>query len=361
MTLEQIKAKLASKEYDFLQNNPNLGNNIILLTVGGSHAYGTNNENSDLDIRGCALNSKRQILTNENFEQFVHEGTDTTIYSFNKLVSLLGKMNPNTIELLGNKPEHYFYVSPIGKELIDNAHLFLSKRAIHSFGGYANAQLRRLENLSVRTMEQSKNEEHILQTIQHASYDFPDKYFGFPEDAINLYIDKAVQEGYDTEIFMDINLKHYPLRDYKSMWSEMQGIVKSYGKIGKRNENAVEHNKLGKHMMHLIRLYYMCLDILEKEQIVTYREKEHDFLMDIRNGKYLDAEDHPVPEFYELVDDLEKRLDYAAKHTNLPDNPDNKKINEFVESVNEAVVKGTVEHCNVAQDLFQQEEYETEL
>lgn len=361
MTLEQIKTKLASEKYDFLRNNQRLGDNIILLTVGGSHAYGTNNENSDLDIRGCALNSKRQILTNENFEQFVHEGTDTTIYSFNKLVSLLGKMNPNTIELLGNKPEHYFYVSPIGKELIDNAHLFLSKRAIHSFGGYANAQLRRLENLSVRTMEQSKNEEHILQTIQHASYDFGEKYFNMPEDAIKLYIDKAVQEGYDTEIFMDINLKHYPLRDYKSMWSEMQGIVKSYGKIGKRNENAVEHGKLGKHMMHLVRLYYMCLDILENEQIVTYRAKEHDFLMDIRNGKYLDAEDHPIPEFYELVNDLEKRLNYAAKHTSLPDNPDIKKINEFVESVNESVVKGTVEHHNVAQDLFQQEECEPEL
>lgn len=342
MNIEQIKEKLQSEEYDFLRRDKNLGSNIIILTLGGSHAYGTDNENSDLDIRGCALNSKMQILTNENFEQFVNEETDTTIYAFNKLVSLLCNTNPNTVEMLGNKPEHYFYVSPIGKELIDNAHLFLSKRAVYSFGGYANQQLRRLENKSNRLVGQAQNEEHIYKTIEHAAYDFKNRYFEMPDDAIKLYIDKAVQEEYDTEIFMDVVLHHYPLRDYKGMWSEMQSIVKAYGKIGKRNEKAIEHNKLGKHMMHLVRLYMMCLDILENEKIVTYREKEHDLLMDIRNGKYLDDNRQPIPEFYEMVDEYEKRLEYAKNNTNLPDNPDYKTINEFVAGVNERVVRGEI-------------------
>ena len=117
MTINQIKEKLKSKDYDFLRTDKNLGNNIILLTIGGSYAYGTNNENSDIDIRGCALNTKMQILTNQNFEQRVDVNTDTTIYAFNKLISLLSSVNPNTIELLGNKPEYYFYVHPIGQEL----------------------------------------------------------------------------------------------------------------------------------------------------------------------------------------------------------------------------------------------------
>lgn len=340
MKLEQIKEKLQSQEYDFLRRDKNLGNNIIILTLGGSHAYGTDTESSDLDIRGCALNSKMQILTNEKFEQFVNEDTDTTIYAFNKLISLLCNCNPNTIEMLGNKPEHYFYVSPIGQELLDNAHLFLSKRAIYSFGGYANQQLRRLENKANRLVGQAQNEEYIYKTIEHAAYDFRERYFTMPDDAIKLYIDKAVQEGYDTEIFMDVSLHHYPLRDYADMWSEMKSIVKSYAKIGKRNEKAIEHNKLGKHMMHLIRLYMMCLDILENERIVTFREKEHDLLMDIRSGKYLDNNKQPIPEFYEMVDEYEKRLDYAKENTSLPDNPDYKRINEFVASVNERVVRG---------------------
>ena len=343
MTTQEIRDKvLFSKEYDFLRTNEHLGNNIILIGLGGSYAYGTEKEDgsSDLDCRGCALNTKEEILTNKNFEQFVNEETDTTIYSFNKLVSLLSNSNPNTIEIMGLKPEHYLYIHPIGQELLNNAHLFLSKSAVHSFGGYANQQLRRMELLCNRNVSQSQKEQFILNTINNAMYDIKLGYQDFTDEEIKLYIDKAVQERYDTEIFMDVNLKHYPLRDYCSVWNEMKSIVSSYNKIGKRNEKAITHNKLGKHMMHLIRLYMMCLDILEKEQIITYREAEHDLLMDIRNGKYLDSNDQPIPEFYEMVDDYEKKLDYAKLNTSLPDSPDYKNINEFVMSVNERVVKG---------------------
>ena len=141
---------------------------------------------------------------------------------------------------------------------------------------------------------------------------------------------------------MDINLKHYPLRDYKSMWSEMNSIVKSYSKVGKRNKNAIEHGKLSKHMMHLIRLYLMCLDILEHEEIITYREKDLGLLMDIRNGKYLDSNNQPTNDFFEMVDDFENKLEYAKQNTSLPDKPNYKAINEFVMSVNERIVKGEI-------------------
>lgn len=342
MTIDQIREKVACSEYDFLRTNEHLGSNIILITLGGSYAYGTNTESSDLDVRGCALNTKMQILTNENFEQFINELTDTTIYSFNKLISLLVNVNPNTIEMLGCLPEHYLYLSPVGQELLNHAHMFLSKKAGYSFGGYAHQQLRRMLNLSVRLVGQSEREQHILNSIKNAYVTFPERYFDFSEDNIRLYIDKSDQEEYDTEIFMDINLRHYPLRDYKSMWSEMNNIVKDYSKIGKRNKHAIEHEKLGKHMMHLVRLYYMCFDILENEKIVTYRENEHDLLMDIRNGKYLDDNRQPIPEFFEMVDELEKRLEYDKKNTSLPEKPNYKEINEFVASVNERVVKGAI-------------------
>ena len=340
MTIQEIKKLLSTPQYEFLKTNPHLGNNIILLGLGGSHAYGTNVEGSDVDVRGCALNSAVEILTNEKFEQVVNEETDTTIYSFNKIISLLCNCNPNTIEILGLKPEHYLYLSPVGQTLLDNKKLFLSKRAAWAFGGYANQQLRRLDNKSARLVGQEQRERHILNSIENAAHDFKNRYMSlsYPDDKIKLYIDKSEQEEYDSEIFMDIHLTHYPLRDYKSMWSEMNNIVKDYAKIGKRNQSAIEHNKLGKHMMHLVRLYLMCLDILTKGEIITYREKEHDFLMEIRNGKYLDSNRQPVPEFFEIVDGFEKKMKYARENTDLPDNPNYKEIKELVMSVNKNIV-----------------------
>lgn len=40
MNLIQIKKQLNNPEYDFLEKNKHLGNNIMLLALGGSYAYG---------------------------------------------------------------------------------------------------------------------------------------------------------------------------------------------------------------------------------------------------------------------------------------------------------------------------------
>lgn len=327
-------------EYKFLMNNANLGSNIMLLGVGGSHAYGTNGENSDVDLRGIATNTSRNILTGNDFEQVVETETDTTIYSLDKIVKLLCSCNPNVIELLGLKPEHYIVLNDAGKELLSNKHLFLSKRAVNSFGGYANAQLRRLENKSARLVSQTQMEKHILKSIEHASVDFKRKFFAMPDDAISLYVDKAENPDLDSEIFMDISISHYPLRDYKGMMTTIGEIVKAYNKIGHRNANAISRDKLGKHMCHLIRLYLMCFDILERGEIVTYREKEHDLLMDIRKGKYLDDNRQPISIFYDMVDEYEKKLDYLKTHTDLPDEPDMDKVNDLLSGINYSVVCG---------------------
>lgn len=339
MNIAEIRELANSSEYDFLRDDKRLGDNIILLTLGGSYAYGMNNENSDVDFRGIALNSKDDILLGSDFEQ-VLGGEDTTIYSFNKIIELLSKCNPNTIEMLGCLPEHYIHLNKIGKELLENRKIFLSKICIHTFGGYANSQLRRLENKANRLVGQSQNEAYILKSIQNAKYDFKNRYYPHDENDVRLYIDKSDQEGFESEIFMDVNLKHYPLRDWAGMWNEMKAIVSSYTKIGKRNEKAIGHDKLGKHMAHLIRLYMMGMDILEKEEIITYREKEHDLLMDIRNGKYLDSNRQPTSDFYDILNEYEKKFDYAKENTSLSDLPDYKRIREFKAYVNEMIVKG---------------------
>ena len=343
MTVEQIMDLLKTDDYLFLQRDEHLGRNIIMLGLGGSHAYGTNVEGSDVDIRGIALNKKKDILCGNQFEQVVHEATDTVIYSLNKIVQLLSNCNPNTIEMLGLKPEHYIYLHPIGEELLANRKMFLSKRALYSFGGYATAQLRRLDNKSMRTLAQAEREKHILNSITTATYVWPDKYDCFKiGEGIKLYLDDSDQEDMDKEIFMDVHLTHYPLRDYKSMWSDMKNIVSEYGKIGQRNKKAIEHGKIAKHMMHLIRLYLMCIDILEKEEIITYREADLEYLLSIRYGKFLDEDGHPIEGFYDIINEFEKRMNYAAENTSLPEKPNHKAIMEFTADVNERVVLGKV-------------------
>lgn len=322
MELHEIYNLITTESYDFLRINEHLGENICLLTLGGSHAYGMSVEGSDVDIRGIASLKPENILGTTPFEQFIEEKTDTTIYGLTKMFNLLLNVNPNTIEILGCKPEHYLYLNDIGKEILDNKYLFLSKKCIGAFAGYAGAQLARLENYVCREkLKQPQQEEHILNSITNAMRHWDEKYSKFENGSMRLYTDEAVNPDMETEIFADINLKHYPLRDYKSMWNEMNEIVKTYKTIGARNSKAMEHKKLNKHIAHLIRLYLMCIDILEKEEIITYREKDHDYLMSIRNGYYMNEDGTIKPELYKELEGLKGKMRELEKTTKLPDKP----------------------------------------
>ena len=340
--MTDYRAILNKPEYDFINKNEHLGKHVILLRLAGSYAYGTNIESSDIDIRGIALNKKSDLIGLTQFEQYVDDNTDTVIYAFNKMVNLLLSCNPNTIELLGLAPDNYLYLNDIGKMLLDNKRLFLSKKAIQSFGGYADAQLRRLQNALARdTFPQSEKEQHIFNSVKNAMYSFNSSYKNFENGSLEIFIDKSVNPELETEIFVNANLNHYPLRDYASMWNTMSNVVKDYDKIGKRNKKKDDLH-LNKHAMHLIRLFMMAIDILEKGEINTYREKEHDLLMDIRFGKYQTDEGTFSDSFYDMMREYERRLHYAAEHTDLPAKPDFKRVQELVMTINERVIRDEI-------------------
>lgn len=391
VTAKDVAKELRTEEYAFLKTNEHLGDNIILLTLGGSKAYGTNvdtpEHTSDTDIRGIALNSPKEILLRKDFEQVTETNTDTVIYSFNKIIKLLSDTNPNTIEMLGCRPEQYIYLSSIGKDLIANSDMFLSKIAVHTFGGYANSQLRRLENALARdNYPQSEKERHIMGSIRNALYSLTERYIPFrvtnderinnilasneAENRINrlnntmktfdpkikemrkngavfnMYIDTSENEDMDSEIYCDVYFEHQPLRKCHGFFNETGTIIRDYDKLGKRNTKKDDIH-LNKHAMHLIRLYLMAFDILEKGKIITFREKDLDLLMSIRNGKYQKEDGTFRSEFFEMVDEFEKRLTYDAKNTFLPDVPDYNRINDFVCDINRRTILGTAKDMNI--------------
>lgn len=301
---------------------------LILCGYGGSIAYGTNVPGSDTDIRGIKLSSANDILgCLKDPEQFVSNQTDTVIYSLNKMIKLFCSCNPNAIEILGLLPEHYLQISPEGQLLLDNAHLFLSRQAVNSFGGYAMSQLNRLINKSGRgTQELTANE---TRSLKKAINSFSERYakYGYGNS-------KVTAEQKDTDIMISMNLTDVPMNVVLQILNEFASINKDYSS-STRNTKAAEHHKLSKHMMHLIRLYMMGTDILLKEQIITYRGNDHELLMSIRNGDYLEADQMtPTKAFEELLTEYQAKFNEAKAATKLPDNPDMNAVNELVKKIN---------------------------
>ncbi len=339
-TAMDFKKLMNTAEYDFLRTNPRLGERIILMGIGGSYAYGTNNETSDIDFRGITLNLPSDLLGLTEFEQYEDDDTDTVIYSFNKVIRLLLECNPNVIELLGLDEDQYLICTSLGQELLDQKHLFLTKRAAKSFGGYASAQLRRLQNAIARdSTPQQEREQHIYHSVKNALEDFQRKNELFDKGSIRIYVDASQRPEYDTEIFVDAQYQHLPSRDYENMFGVMHNVVRDYDKIGKRNKKK-DDNHLNKHAMHLIRLFLMAIDILEKGEIRTHRTDDLELLKSIRRGDFQRADKTFSKEFYDILSDYEKRLERAVRNTRLPDNPDMEKVEQFVEHVNRKAIEG---------------------
>lgn len=335
-----FKTLMQSQQYDFLRDNKRLGGRMILLGLGGSYAYGTNNENSDVDFRGVTLPLPSDLLGLTEFEQYEDVETDTVIYSFNKTVRLLLECNPNTCEMLGLDEDQYLIKTVLGQELVDNSRIFLSKRVIKSFGGYAGAQLRRLQNAIARdSMPQGERERHILNSVRNTMEDLQRKCAAFDNGSIRLYIDKAVNPALESEIFIDANYTHLPLRDYENMLGAMNAVVRAYDKIGKRNKKK-DSNHLNKHAMHLIRLFMMAIDILEKGEIRTNRKDDLELLLKIRNGGFQRQDGTFHSAFYDMLAEYETRLEKAGRETALPDNPDMERVESFVERINRKAIEG---------------------
>jgi predicted nucleotidyltransferase len=119
-------------------------NKIIFECIAGSQCYGTALPTSDVDIRGIFLNTNRDVFS--LFPAPVQVGDekhDTVYYELRRFIELALNNNPQILEMLAIPEDCIKYISPIWQKIIDNRHLFICKKARHTFSGYAIAQVKK--------------------------------------------------------------------------------------------------------------------------------------------------------------------------------------------------------------------------
>jgi len=133
-------------------------NGLILLdAIGGSHAYNTNTETSDLDIRGVFICELDDFLSGNYPQQINDETNDIVFYELSRFLSLVSTNNPNILELLNTPEDCVRYKHPLFDLIVKQKESFITKQCRLSFGGYARAQLAKAAGLSKKmNWEQDK-------------------------------------------------------------------------------------------------------------------------------------------------------------------------------------------------------------
>ena len=154
-----------------------LTSNLCFEGIAGSEAYGCRDpESGDHDIVGFAIAPKHVVFPHlaghvpgfntraqQSFEQFqVHHvldpewrvSYDITIYGIVKFFVLTSDNNPNMVDNLYLPLRCITRTGEIYRHVREHRHLFLSKRAYHSFRGFANQEMSKLKKKRARANEQ---------------------------------------------------------------------------------------------------------------------------------------------------------------------------------------------------------------
>ena len=269
----------------------------IFTCRAGSHAYGLNTQTSDEDTRGIFVGSPSNLCGLFPVEHVEYDG-DYMVYELRKFVSLAKDCNPNIIELLYIHPDEILLSTPLWERLRDSRDLFLTRRAKHTFSGYAVAQLKKIRSHKAWVMNpQPKEAPSPAQFVKRK------------------YIEGIGQtEVFDQMAYDEANKKWKQYHEWKENRNPKRAAMEEQSGYDR------------KHAMHLIRLLLMGREILRGEGVIVKRP-DRDYLLSIRNGAF---------EYEEIVarsDELVAELESLYSTTPLPHAPDVEKIDALLVSI----------------------------
>lgn len=123
------------------------GKKLLFLGLGGSHAYGTNHAESDVDYRGVFLDSSVRFFgLNPPFNPKPYERSepdDVVVHELGRFIKLALDNNPNILEILYTPATTF--IDPLFEDILENRQKFLSQLCRRTYGGYATQQVARFE------------------------------------------------------------------------------------------------------------------------------------------------------------------------------------------------------------------------
>jgi len=357
---------------------------IIYETVVGSHAYGTNTPESDVDTRGVFVYPESIYASLDEPEPQISDAKhDIVYYSLKKLFELLKNSNPNMIELLWMPEKGMTVKSKAMQKIIDNRNLFISKQAFHTHSGYAYAQIKKAKGQNKKVhnpcpKEQPKKEdfcwiieyfegkdsgmgfngqtiyddevfpcrpvllneaninleEYHASSLEHSHNIFRLYYYGEEAKGVfrgkDMLVCESIPKDDEIERFKCLliynkDMYEKALKEHRSYWA------------WKNNRNEArwvdqEKGKLNydqKNMMHCMRLLLSGENILKNgEPIVRFEGKDLEYLMSIRNGEM---------SYEQLMKDVDEKMkvleDLYKNSTAIPEEVDVDKIKKLYEDI----------------------------
>ena len=332
---------------------------IIFEAICGSHAYGLNTPQSDVDVKGVFVLPQEDFYGLESVETVTDETNDTTYYELRRFMELLGRSNPNVLELLHSPKDSIKFIHPVFERVL--AHHFLSKACEKAFAGYAMTQVKKARGLNKKILNPMPEEKktvldfcfvaqgqgavslhEFLKGRGWRQSDFGVSKISHMPDVYGLYHEPGVYRGLVNHqeskelILSSVSKEAVPVgilsfnqsaysaycREYKEYWEWTRK------RNDARYQNTLSHGKNydSKNMMHTIRLLSMAEE-LGKTGNLNVRRADRDYLLSIKAGEFT------YEELLTIAEQKAIAIKEAFASADLPELPDKALINKLLVEV----------------------------
>jgi predicted nucleotidyltransferase len=307
---------------------------IIFETVSGSHLYGTNRPDSDMDYMGVFMPTRDDVLGIYNGPQEMKldnkisggprntkDDVDRKLFALPKYLKLTADGQSQLLEMLFSPVSMHVTGSKIWNMIDQNKELFISQKSVMPFVGFATAQahkstlkagnLIKLRNL-IEVMDTKHNKTLLGEHVTKVNDNY---YF----DSVEINVETVTQvTGVELECLSIAGRKYEFTQNCKNVCDRLKELEARYGS---RSNDAAAQGLDYKSLMHAYRLLYEAEDILREGKLILPFDKQRiKFLLSVRNAEY-------QTDFFQELEDKIKFI--KTINSSLPKNPNYAKVNSL--------------------------------
>ena len=336
------------REKDIIKQTENLlqerhpGGQLLYLIKFGSFLYGTQTENSDLDLKGIFLPSFESLIlqnkvnsisfsTGENSTKNCSDDVDIELWSLQYWLSLVGKWDTGGLDLLfsNTNPDSVLFEWNFMDELFKNPLKLFDPKNVNSYIGYCNSQAKKYGIKGSRL--------GIVKQV----YEFVGEYITLENEKFKLstIVNKIIKQYGDNSLCFIKNIqdKDDVERPYLFLCGKQhqlsitireffERIKNNYEIYGERARLAEKNNGLDykalSHALRCINQYIQLLTIGEIKFPLTGKSLTN--VMNIKNGNYSWKKIEDI-----ILKGLDQ-IDLLRKETNIVGELNSKFVKNFI-------------------------------
>ena len=316
--------------------------------VGGSKLFGTDTPQSDNDFIGIFIPSKQELLGLENppsewslsskvsgQQRNTKDDTDYTLFSVRQFIEEAAAGQSQKLEMLFAPRDKWLETSPAWELLVENRHLFLSRRGVAPFLGFAIKQAYKATvkgshlTLIRKTIKAAKEDRARVKgpLRNHLTFSHVDEDGNPKPGSCNYY-----------GVVLDFirNDQNFPMvkvggREYdigKPAVEFIKSLEHLEGRYGTRVDAAASKGYDHKSVLHCMRQLFEAEEFLKTGHITLPRPKEEiEFLMTIRAEQWPTM--HPDDFLKHVLKEKDRIEQEVMPKSQLPEKPNRGELSKI--------------------------------